>query len=465
MKKTHGIGKGIPQGAADSMAAADKKKLIIMGGVLIFVGIGYLASSAAEEKYKREEDAQAAYERPAVEQIYVPEFDFAALNAEIDDSEQAQVRVESAPLGKLIDHAGLLTGIQYDSLGTVNLDAEESARLLANPNESRGKALRARGTIETLATRSRADKDGKYIEGRLRLEDGTPCYFALTRLPVDDEGPASPGTFVRLNGLFIKNYRAETDNGWETGPYIVGRNAVFSYESVGDRVTSVPKSVMALVEDDSVLQGPRGEPFAAYWTMLAYARDVEEGDIDWDAAPELTNIKLGEILANGSEFRGKPFRIPISVNMETRQKTIQENPARLETVSEGWIGNQGWSAGNGLIKFRGPFANPGVARKDLVTARGFFFRNHLYEPAKGGAALAPMFILVDIEKFIPQANTSVPVIFAGVVVATIGLIGLLIFLLYHDKKKSRDLQEALVRRKRERRARQGSNGSATPGQA
>lgn len=465
MKKTHGLGKGNPQGAADSMAAADKKKLIIMGGILVFVGIGYLASTAAEEKYKREEDSQAAYERPAVEQIYVPEFDFAALNSEIDDSEQAQVRVESAPLGKLIDHAGFLTGIQYDTLGTINLSMEENARLLAMPSESRGQAVRIRGTIEALATRTRADEDSKYFEGRVRLEDGGVCYFALTRLPQDDEGPATPGTFIRVNGLFMKGYRTETDNGWETGPYVVGRNAVFSFDSVGDRVTYVPKSVMSLVEDDSVMEGPRGEPFAAYWTMLAYARDIEEGDIDWDAAPELTNIKLGEILANGSDFRGQPFRIPISVNMETRQKTIQENPARLETVSEGWIGNQSWSAGNGLIKFRGPFENPGVTRKDLVTARGFFFRNHLYVPAKGGAALAPMFILVDIEKFTGPTDTRVKFIFAGVVVATVGLIGLLIFLLYDDKKKSRDLQEALIRRKRERRARRAADGSATPGQA
>lgn len=464
MKKTHGLGNGTPQSAADGLVAADKKKLIIMGVLLLLLGVGYLASSSAEDKYKREEDQQAAHERPVVEQIFVPEFDFVALNEIIDDSESGALRVEATPLGQLIEHASLLTGSQYDVLGTINLTAVENQRLIANPQAVRGQAVRARGTIETLIGRTRASDGRKYIEGRLRLEDGSPCYFAVTRLPVDDEGPATPGTFVRLNGLFMKGYRAETDNGWETGPFIVGRNAVFSYESVGDRVTSLPKSMMRLVEDDSIMEGSRGESFSAYWTMLAYARDLQEGDIDWETVPELDNIKLGEILADGEKFRAQPFRIPISVNMETRQKTIAENPARLETVSEGWIGNQNWSAGNGLIKFKGPFGNPGLKRKDLVTARGFFFRNHLYEPAKGGAALAPLFVLVDIEKFTPEAETRIPMIFAGVVAVTIALIGLLVFLLSHDKRKSKALQDALIRRKRERRARLAS-GSPNPGQA
>ena len=465
MKKTHGLGVKTGKGGAENLGAADKKKLIIMGVILVFVGVGYFGSVATQKKYERQEEEQAAYERPAPEQIFIPEFDFTSLNAAIDDSEEGQLRIEVAPLGKLLDHTSLLTGLQYDALDTTNLNREVIGRLIAAPVEHRGQPVRLRGTIETLIERPRQDKDGKYIEGRMRLEDGSPCYFALTRLPIDQEGPAGVGTFIRLNSLFMKAFRAETDAGWETGPFVVGRNAVFSYETVGDRVTSLPQSVMALVEDDSVREGPRGEPFSAYWTLLAYARDLEEGDIDWSTVPELNNIALGEILANGEKFRAQPFRIPVSVNMETRHKTIAENPARLETVSEGWIGNQHWSAGNGLIKFKGPFKNPGLKRKDLVTARGFFFRNHLYEPFRGGAALAPLFVLVDIEKFTPAEDTRIPAIFAGVVGGTIGLIGLLAFLLMRDKRKSKELQEALVRRKRERRARQGASGTPRPGQA
>jgi len=214
-----------------------------------------------------------------------------------------------------------------------------------------------------------------------------------------------------------------------------------------------------------VMKGAQGNSFSAYWTLLAYARDLQEDTIDWETVPELDNIALGELFEDGEKFRVQPYRIPISVYLGGSSKTIAENPARLETVTEGWIGNQLWSSGNGVIKFVGPFGNPGLQRPNLVTARGFFFRNHLYSPRDGGAALAPLFVLVDIEPFQAAADTRIPVILAGVFFGTIALIGLLVFLLMRDKKKSQALQEDLVRRKRERRARQAANGTASPGQA
>ncbi len=465
MKKTPGFGG--PQGTSSNgnFAAADKKKLIIMGVVLVLVTIGYIASLSTQGRYEQEEIANEAQERPAVEEIFIPEFDFAALNGRIDDSSGGELRIEDSALDPLLEHVSLLTGTQYDALDTINLTQAVSEEFMADPAAVRGRALRLRGTIESLIERQYAGGKKKYFEGRLRLEDGTPAYFAVLRLPEDDEGPATAGSFVRINGLFMKVHRAETESGWERGPFVVGRNSVFSFESVGTRVTSLPKSVMDLVEDDSATEGARGEPFSAYWTMLAYARDLQEGDIDWEAAPELNNTLLGELLADGQKFRAQPFRIPISVNMETRQLTIPENPARLETISQGWIGNQTWSAGNGLIKFNGAFPNPGLKRKDLVTARGFFFRNHLYTPYKGGAAIAPLFVLAEIERFIPEEDPTVLNIFTGVVIATVALIGLLAFLLMRDKRKSQAMHEDLVRRRRERRARQGSSGNPNPGQA
>lgn len=463
MKKTPGFGATPGKQTAENFSATDKKKLIVMGVILFFVTIAYFGSVITEKGYREKEHDQADLERPDVEEIYVPEFDFAALSAELDDSEDGEKRIEKAPLARLLEHVKLLTTPQYDALNTVNVTAEESAVVLADPTANRGRGLRARGTIENLIERT-GDDDDKHFEGRLRLEDDSVCYFVIDRLPEDKQGPADKGTFVRIDGRFMKGHRAETDNGWERGPLVVGRHAVFSYESVGERVTNLPASVMALVEDDSLTGGTQGDPFTAYWTMLAYARDLEEGDIDWAAVPELNNELLAEILKDGAKYRAQPFRIPVSVNMETRQLTIKENPARLESISQGWIGNQLWSSGNGLIKFNGHFANPYLERRDLVVAKGFFFRNHLYEPSKGGAALAPLFILADIEKFTPKEDTVVPMIFMGVVVLTLALVGLLWVLLMRDKRKSNQLSEELIRRRRERRERQAAAGTPNPGQ-
>ena len=80
------------------------------------------------------------------------------------------------------------------------------------------------------------------------------------------------------------------------------------------------------------------------------------------------------------------------------------------------------------------------------------------------AALAPMFVLADIERFVPAEDTRVTTIFAIVVGGTLALLGLLAVLLVRDKRKSAELQADLVRRRRERRARQAAQGTPSPGQ-
>ena len=468
MKKTPGFGSA-PQGSVPTGAftAADKKKLVIMTALLVVVGFAYIWSLFGKQKAEADEHAKQMDNREAVpeETIYVPEFDFAALNAEIDESEEGQLRLERAPLERVLKHAALLTGTHYTHLDTLVLDGEKASTLLADSSASRGQPVRIRGDIESVLERQREDGNGTFHEGRLRLEDGSVAYFCLTELPEDAEGPAGVDTFVRINGLFFKSFRSETDDGWETGPMVVARNAVFSYPSVGDKVTELPPTLFELVPDDSVINGPGNPPFEAYWTLLAYARDLDDGTIDWEQVPELDNLALAKILKEGKEFRAQPFRIPICKNMGTRQLTIPENPARVEKITQGWIGNQTWTSGNGLMKFEGAFEMPELEDGDLITARGFFFRNHLYEPSKGGAALAPFFVLTDLERFIPAEPRTVQDIFMFVVGLTIALIALFFFLLTRDKKKSLALQEDLVRRRRERRARQAAAGTAAPEQA
>lgn len=468
MKKTPGFG-STPQGSVPpgAFTSADKKKLVIMTALLVVVGFAYLWSLFGKEKAEADEHAKQMQNREAIpeETIYVPEFDFAALNDELDESEDGQLRLERAPLERVLNHAALLTGTHYTHLDTLVLDEDNASTLLDDTTASRGRPVRIRGDIEALVERRRADGNGAYQEGRLRLEDGSVAYFCLTELPEDDEGPAGVDTFVRINGLFFKTYRSETDRGWETGPMIVARNAVFSYPSVGDRVTELPPLLFELVPDDSVIDGPGVPPFEAYWTLLAYARDLEEGAVDWSTVPELDNLALAELLKDGKQYRAQPFRIPICKNMGTRQLTIPENPARVEKITQGWIGNQTWTSGNGLMKFEGAFEMPELRDGDLITARGFFFRNHLYEPSKGGAALAPFFVLTDLERFVPEESRTVQDIFMFVVGLTVALIALFFFLLTRDKKKSLALQEDLVRRRRERRERQAATGTAAPEQA
>ena len=455
MKKTSGIGSK-PASAPGAFDANDKKKLIVMGVLLVLVAIAYLASTATEKKYELEENETLAENaEEATPELYVPPFDWAGISERIDDSEANRTSIERDALDEVLTHATLLTGSHYGALDTKNLDGELSATIAADPNTWRGKPIRVRGTIERLIERTRPG-GGEYLEGRIRLEDDSPAFFVLTSLPKDRLGDTlGVDGFVRLHGLFLKNYREESDRGWEEGPLVVGRNAVVSYPGIDEDV-SLTDSIFKLVDDDSVTEGPAGAPFEARWKLLAFARDLEEGEIDWETAPELNNETLGEILKNGRSNRVQPFRIPISKNMGTHEQLISENPARLEKITTGWIGNTTWTAGNGLVRFDGPFVMPELRDGDFITAKGLFFRNHLYEPAKGGAAIAPYFVLTELERFIPEEDPLVGQIFMFVGLVTLGLISLLFLLLTRDRKQARELQENLIRRRRERRAQQAT---------
>ena len=137
MKKTHGFG-GLPAGrSGQDLASSDKKKLVIMGVILVFVTIAYFGSVLTKKSYEDQEVAKQEQQQPVEERIFIPEFDFAALNARIDDGAEGELRIEGSVLRELLDHASKLTDTQYDALDAVRLDAGSASELLAAPAASR----------------------------------------------------------------------------------------------------------------------------------------------------------------------------------------------------------------------------------------------------------------------------------------------------------------------------------------
>ena len=72
-------------------------------------------------------------------------------------------------------------------------------------------------------------------------------------------------------------------------------------------------------------------PFDALWYMMAYARDLPDGTVDWDAAPELDHDHLQEVVHDPRTWRGRPFRIPIS--------RIQDARVLRASISSDMFGN------------------------------------------------------------------------------------------------------------------------------
>jgi hypothetical protein len=199
---------------------------------------------------------------------------------------------------------------------------------------------------------------------------------------------------------------------------------------------------------------------------MAFARDLPPDAIDWDLAPVLTTELLDELNEDPQKWRFQPMRIPISRIQDVRVKRTGENPARIERYTQGWIGNPTW---NNVIHFRSPAVNTELSLGDYAVARGFFLHNFAYDPKSFDLRSAPFFVLYSIDKFYPKENPWLVMLAYTVAGGSVLLTGLLIFILFRDKRKAKALHEELIRRRRARRARQGGSrpgngsiGAATP---
>jgi hypothetical protein len=311
----------------------------------------------------------------------------------------------------------------------------------------RGALFRARGWIEQIEAVDTGAKSTAHYRGRLRLEGGGQAWIAVLALP---DAWGEVGDFVRVDGLFLKIYRSRTSEGEVVeAPFLVGPRAVQSFAAIG-AVTQLAPNEFQFVEDDSPA-GITGQPFDEYWTLVSYALNGAD-DVDWSSAPLVDGETLAKIYADGDAWRGVPVRIPPAELMDIWDQSQDENPARISKLAEGWAGNWEWARqANGVIRFVAPFERGELRRGDAFTARGFFLKNLAYEPAQGGMAMAPFFVLHSIEGFAPVENNTWTVIF-GVMAASLVLIASLFFAgVMRDRKKAAQLQEELRRRRRARR--------------
>lgn len=450
------VGAGPPKGAIDT--THERRRMILMGVALVFVVIVFavMQMQKGEDERAREGELEGRAQAPIEVEIITPEIDLPALLEVVRDAtETERVTVEREAVAIALECATKLVDGHFMPMGGRVLDAATAAEILADPGAHRAQLLRARGRIEELR-REDGPAGGQIARGRLELEDGTQSWFVLRHLSEVFE----PGSFVRMDGIFVQAFRDQLESGWADGPFIVGPRAVRSYPEI-TAVEELTPEIFALVEDADLDRG--GElPFTELFELMAFARDRAAEAIDWSETPVLNNDLFASIFKDGSAHRAHAIRIPISKVMDAWDSAAQENPARLDTVCEGWIGNFEWIAKPGVLRFQAPFVNPGLERGDLAHARGFFLLNHKYTPRDGGIAVAPYFVLHSIEEFVPEESNLVRNIFIVVTITLLLMAAVFWIVLMRDKRKAQALQEELVRRRRARRARHDQQAPAQP---
>lgn len=436
-----------------AFAPSDKMKLIVMTVTVVLLGVGYMFSSGFEKRKLSEEDAMRTNAAPVDDEeftamVVIPEYkDRAALEAVSDASETSRVTIEREPLESLFNYSMLLSAPHYASLEAPELDAEQLALIAGDTQAHRAKAFRARGFILGEVSQQRlADHD--VFVGILQLEDGGFAHFRVRNVPVI----TLSGNFVRLDGLFFKQFSAEGPDGHVSGPLLVGKRILDSLPTI-DTSQPVDLAILADVLDDTIAD-ISGVPQEAQWALMAHAASDEQKALDWSTVPELTGETMVAIFEDGTEFRGKPFRLPVSRNQASWVAAAGENPLRIDNITIGYIGNQTWKQ-QPLFKYIAPWAKPELRHyqtsASYVKGHGYFLKNIVYEASNGKPVKAPLFVMGAVDIFVPGADQRTDALMIGVLGGSVLTVAMIWFLLMRDKRRASELREELVRRRRARR--------------
>lgn len=454
---------------------SERNRIIFMGVLLLGLTIAFGASLLQKSEYERQQDASLAKGVPPVKQpdevIAVRRFDPATIANEVRDATpEERVLIDLGPLAKMLDHVAGYGPGQWKGLAPEHLDPARFEAVLADPSAHRAQAFWLRGRLTSYEERPVGDRVAWY--GTLESEEGVPVTFMTSSFDKQLFGAVDEDlTYAKLEGLFLEVYRRESDTGeWLETPLLVGSRLEKSYPRLDGFDDEALGTLLSAVQDDtnSNYTGIDDAAFLAQWMLMDRIANGWGDDIAWDdpeAARVLDNETFTWLMdtANTDAARGMPFVIDVSRNLGSRTQDAGENPARIDTVTTGWIGSILWTAEGSLIKFVMPGKHPELnasGTDQLIRGRGFFLKHLSYEPSARERRVAPVFVMQSLEIYTPVENTNVATIFWFVGGLTILLLILIPYLVIRDRKQAEKLREELVRRKQERRRRSANAGTA-----
>jgi hypothetical protein len=385
------------------------------------------------------------------EQLIVPTFDASVLAGEVLDAREGdRVLLQRETLDPLLEYTRSFHSAHFLALGVRALEADLRAALESDPEAHRALPYFVRGWIEEVEQRVGSEGEREF-HGRLLLEDRSFAHFISKAMPVG----AIIGDFVRFDGLFLKLFRSEGEEGWVEGPLLVGPRLIHSWAQPEEVDRDAIFSKLGQIRDDTIaggITGLGGETYDAQWLLMDSIVRLGDDGIDWAAAPELNDETLVGIMTEGAAWRGAPFRLPIARSMDLWTTAPGENPARVEKVTMGWIGSWTWvNNKSAVLHYIMPEDAGHLRGCELVSAHGYFIKNFAYETRDGDLRVAPFFVLSHIEEFIPAPDHTGRYIGIGLSAITITTILLIVLGLRRDKRRAAEFQADMVRRRRARR--------------
>lgn len=464
---------GTEAGKEALLMRSERNRLVFMGVLLLLLVVAFGASVLQKTRYENAERERLAKQVPQgqpEEVVAVRRFDPATIEGEVRDATPEQrVLIDQEPLRKMLDHVRGHGPGQWKALEPDRLTPALWDEILADPDSHRARPLWVRGRLASYEQRPLGEREAYY--GTLESEGGTPVTFMTARMDQSLFGAVDEDlTYARLEGLFLEVYRRENEDGWVVTPLLVGSRLAKSWPEMDGMDDEMLGTVLAAVTDDTTKRST-GVNDAAFLAQYLLMDRFEQGwgeTIDWDdpeVARELTSETYDWLMEpeNGNTARGMPFVLPVSRNMDARTLDPGENPARIDTIMQGWISNQLWTSQGAVMKYVTPSVKPqivGGGTDQLLTGRGIFLKKVAYDASNNERRIAPLFVMETLDVFIPPEDDSVETIFWFIGSITVLLVILIPWLVIRDRKQSERLRQELVRRKQERRRRAADPGRA-----
>lgn len=477
---------GVQPESQKMLTKSDRNRLIFMGVLLVGVTIAFAASVLKKTEYEQqatdEMEARVPDQEPQAPVIAVRRFDASTIEGDVHDATNEQrVLIDQGPLAKMLDHVAGYGPGQWIGLEPDRLVPSLWTEILADPNAHRARPLTMRGRLISYEERPVGDRVAWY--GTLETESGTPVTFMTSSFDSSLFDVVDPTMqYAKLDALFLSVYRRAGESGeWVDTPLVVGSRVDKSYPRLDGFDDEMLGTLLAAMKDDSLTgeNETMDEGYIVKWLFMDRIAQGWGDEIEWEAPegvdPKEWDNPFGVRTLDGPTFewltegdnaqlaRGAPFVLPISKNMGTRTQNPGENPARIDTITTGWIGSVLWTKEGSVMTYVMPGARDDLARydrKQLLVGRGFFLKLMAYNPSKKERRLAPLFVMQSIEVYTPEENDNVATIFWFVGSLTIFLIVLIPLLVIRDRKQSERLHQELVRRKQERRRRASTAGTA-----
>ena len=429
------------QQAHSNLAARDRRRMIALvatGGLALALFVTLeITSSRSKPTPVQDVPAQgAALSLPVVAE---------ALLTSVRDGDLAeQVLLEPEPTAHLALLARSLLPALLQRLGepAFPFDAvqEQAASL-------RGKIYRMRGTL--VQSESKLRSAGGKHEYWVVLRDETG-HEALHVSVYPPEAEYAPGDWVLADGYFLKQHSTTLGGERRTLPLFFGRTLLASVPRAEAELRPDPLLLSRVVDPPHGVDMP--PDLDATWHLsnvaLSLSKDAAAADALFRDAPWLSVELLAQLNDTPEAFRGAPIRVGGAVFHGSR-RAVEENPLRVEFLSEAWVRNSNIGEYPMLVRTPGRFDFEKVL--GAWEFRCWFQQMWSYEDLEGHPRRVPIFVFADAKPIASQAPPFVGqlvwIVFGILIVLASGLF----LLVRRDRNRAVAAERRLVERRKLRR--------------